>query len=38
MAKSDPEVNLNADPDTPAYKERAVEVCSCHFITMDHIC
>ena len=37
MAKNDPEVNLNADLDAPAYQPRALEVCNCYGTRVNHI-
>ena len=37
MAKDDPEVNLNADPDAPAYQPRALEVYNRCCTRVDHV-
>ena len=34
MAGNDPEVNLNAGADAPAYQPRDLEVCNCHIISV----
>ena len=38
MAKNDPEVNLNADLESPAYQPRALEVCDRYGTRVDHVC
>ena len=38
MAEKDPEVNLKADLDTPAYQPRSLEVGSFCGIPMNYIC
>ena len=37
MAGNDPEVNLNAGLDAPAYQPRALEVCNCHNISVTYL-
>ena len=38
MAEKDPEVNLQADLDTPAYQPGSLEACNCCGISMSYIC
>lgn len=38
VAEKDPEVNLKADLENPAYQPRSLEVCNCCTIFMNHIC
>ena len=35
MAEHDPEVDLKADLETPAYQPRALEVCNCCGISLN---